>query len=95
MSRSIDNIVLLESNVNKLNSLIIKLKSENLKIINELNLKDESLIEKSDELKEWKDKYQSLKIANTFLGSKDKSLTKLKINNLVKDLDKCISNLSS
>ncbi len=52
MSRSIDNIVLLESNVNKLKSLIIKLKSENSKIISELNLKDESLVKKSDELKE-------------------------------------------
>ena len=95
MSRSIDNIVLLESNVNKLKSLIIKLKSENSKIISELNLKDESLVKKSNELKEWKEKYQSLKIANTFLGSNDKSLTKLKINNLIKELDKCILNLNS
>ena len=95
MSRSIDNIVLLESNVNKLKSLIIKLKSENSKIISELNLKDESLVKKSNELKEWKEKYQSLRIANTFLGINDKSLTKLKINNLIKELDKCILNLSS
>jgi cysteinyl-tRNA synthetase len=95
MSRSIDNIVLLESNVNKLKSLIIKLKSENTKIINDLHLKDESLVKKSDELKEWKEKYRSLKIANTFIGSNDKSLTKLKINNLIKELDKCILNLSS
>ena len=94
MSRSIDNIVLLESNVNKLKSLIVKLKTENLKIINELNLKDESLVKKSDELKDWKEKYRSLKMANTFLGSNDKSLTKLKINNLIKELDKCILNLS-
>jgi cysteinyl-tRNA synthetase len=95
MSRSIDNIVLLESNVNKLKSLIIKLKSENAKIINDLHLKDESLVKMSDELKEWKEKYRSLKIANTFIGSNDKSLTKLKINNLIKELDKCILNLSS
>tara|TARA_B110000261_G_scaffold64427_1_gene75697 strand:+ start:1099 stop:1386 length:288 start_codon:yes stop_codon:yes gene_type:complete len=95
MSRSIDNIVLLESNVNKLKSLIVKLKTENSKIINELNLKDESLVKKSDELKDWKEKYKSLKMANTFLGSNDKSLTKLKINNLIKELDKCILNLSS
>ena len=40
MSRSIDNIVLLESNVNKLKSLIVKLKTENSKIINELNLQN-------------------------------------------------------
>ena len=95
MSRSIDNIVLLESSVNKLKSLIVKLKTENSKIINELNLKDESLVKKSDELKDWKEKYRSLKMANTFLGSNDKSLTKLKINNLIKELDKCILNLSS
>tara|TARA_B100000780_G_scaffold1338_1_gene1136 strand:+ start:13 stop:300 length:288 start_codon:yes stop_codon:yes gene_type:complete len=95
MSRSIDNIVLLESNVNKLKSLIVKLKTENSKIVNELNLKDESLVKKSDELKDWKEKYRSLKMANTFLGSNDKSLTKLKINNLIKELDKCILNLSS
>jgi FtsZ-binding cell division protein ZapB len=95
MSRSIDNIFLLESNVNKLKSLIVKLKTENSKIINELNLKDESLVKKSDELKGWKEKYKSLKMANTFLGSNDKSLTKLKINNLIKELDKCILNLSS
>ena len=95
MSRSIDNIVLLESNVNKLKSLIVKLKTENSKIINELNLKDESLEKKSDELKGWKEKYKSLKMANTFLGSNDKSLTKLKIKNMVKELDKCIMNLSS
>jgi|TARA_B100000795_G_scaffold3119_1_gene2155 FtsZ-binding cell division protein ZapB len=95
MSRSIDNIVLLESNVNKLKSLIVKLKTENSKIVNELNLKDESLVKKSDELKDWKEKYRSLKMANTFLGSNDKSLTKLKINNLIKELDKCILNLNS
>ncbi len=71
------------------------MKTENSKIVNELNLKDESLVKKSDELKDWKEKYRSLKMANTFLGSNDKSLTKLKINNLIKELDKCILNLSS
>ena len=80
---------------NKLKSLIVKLKTENSKIVNELNLKDESLVKKSDELKDWKEKYRSLKMANTFLGSNDKSLTKLKINNLIKELDKCILNLNS
>jgi cysteinyl-tRNA synthetase len=65
MSRSIDNIVLLESNVNKLKSLIVKLKTENSKIINELNLKDESLVKKSDELKDWK---EIIKNGKYFLG---------------------------
>ena len=88
MSESIENIVLLETNLSNLKSLINKF-SEDLK------LKDESLLKQKNQLKEWKEKYHSLKIANTFLGSDDKSLTKLKINNLIKELDKCILSLSS
>lgn len=95
MSKSIDNLVLLESNVEKLKLLIIELKNENSKIINDLNSKDKILLKQTDNLREWKEKYRSLKIANTFLGSNDKSLTKLKIKNMVKELDKCIMNLSS
>ena len=95
MSKSIDSLVLLESNVKKLKSLVIELKKENSIISKNLNLKEETLLKQANDLKEWKEKYKSLKIANTFLGSNDKSLTKLKINNLIKELDKCILNLSS
>ena len=95
MSKSIDSLVLLESNVKKLKSLVIELKKENSIISKNLNLKEETLLKQANDLKEWKEKYKSLKIANTFLGSDDKSLTKLKINNLIKELDKCILSLSS
>jgi hypothetical protein len=95
MSESIENIVLLETNLSNLKSLIKKLKEENLKFSNDLRLKEESLLKQKNQLMEWKEKYHSLKIANTFLGSDDKSLTKLKINNLIKELDKCILSLSS
>ena len=95
MSESIENIVLLETNLSNLKSLINKLRDENLEFSKDLRLKDESLLKQKNELKEWKNKYHSLKIANTFLGSDDKSLTKLKINNLIKELDKCILSLSS
>ena len=95
MSESIENIVLLEANLSNLKSLINKLRDENLEFSKDLKLKDESLLKQKNQLKEWKDKYHSLKIANTFLGSNDKSLTKLKINNLIKELDKCILSLSS
>ena len=94
MSESIENIVLLETNLSNLKSLINKLRNENLKFSEDLKLKDESLLKHKNQLKEWKEKYHSLKIANTFLGSDDKSLTKLKINNLIKELDKCILSLS-
>ena len=95
MHESIENIVLLEANLSNLKSLINKLRDENLEFSKDLRLKDESLLKQKNQLKEWKNKYHSLKIANTFLGSDDKSLTKLKINNLIKELDKCILSLSS
>tara|TARA_B110000261_G_scaffold140100_1_gene159935 strand:+ start:467 stop:754 length:288 start_codon:yes stop_codon:yes gene_type:complete len=95
MSKSIENLILLQSNIEKLKLLIIELKNENLNINNVLNSKDQLLLKQTNDLKQWKEKYQSLKIANTFLVSNDKSLTKLKINNMIKDLDRCIMNLSS
>ena len=95
MSESIENIVLLESNISNLKNLIKSLKKENIQFAEQLQSKEEMLMRQQNELKEWKEKYNSLKIANTFLGSNDKSLTKLKINNLIKELDKCILSLSS
>jgi|TARA_B110000305_G_scaffold241850_1_gene317913 hypothetical protein len=95
MSKSIENLILLQSNIEKLKLLIIELKNENLNINNVLNSKDQLLLKQTNDLKQWKEKYQSLKMANTFLVSNDKSLTKLKINNMIKDLDRCIMNLSS
>jgi|TARA_B000000475_G_scaffold84525_1_gene68501 hypothetical protein len=95
MSESIENIVLLESNISNLKTLIKSLKKENIQFAEQLQSKEEILMRQQNELKEWKEKYNSLKIANTFLGSNDKSLTKLKINNLIKELDKCILSLSS
>ena len=95
MSESIENIVLLESNISSLKSIIIDSKKENSQFSSDIKAKEETLIKQKNELKQWKEKYNSLKIANTFLGSNDKSLTKLKINNLIKELDKCILSLSS
>ena len=95
MPNSIENIVLLESNIESLKSLITNLKNENFKYNKEIKSMEETLVKQKNELKQWKEKYNSLKIANTFLGSNDKSSTKLKINNLIKELDKCILSLSS
>ena len=95
MSKSIDNLVLLESNIEKLKLVIIELKNKNSKISHDISSKDQILLKQANELRKWKEKYRSLKIANTFLGSDDKSLTKLKIKNMVEELDKCIMNLSS
>lgn len=48
-----------------------------------------------EELDMWRDKYETLKVANTMLGSnQDKRETKLKINALIRELDHCIAFIS-
>lgn len=43
----------------------------------------------------WEEKYNSLKMANTVLGSEtNKTEAKLKINALIRELDQCIVHLS-
>lgn len=73
---------------------------ENLKRL-KIKLDEEIIILKSKQeryLKDidaWKDECKTLKIANSMLGSKNhKRETKLKINELVREIDKCITQLS-
>ena len=56
MSKSIDSLVLLESNVEKLKLLIVELKKENSKINSDLSSKDEMLLKQANDLKKWKEK---------------------------------------
>ncbi len=49
----------------------------------------------SDEIEALKSQYDSLKMANSLLGSDDyKRDTKLKINSLIREIDYCIAQLS-
>lgn len=49
----------------------------------------------ADQLKQWDEKFSSLKNANAMLGSDEhKRETKLKINALIREIDKCIVQLS-
>ena len=95
MSESLKNLDLLESNVEKLKMLVIKLKEENFEINRDLENKKIKISEQSNELNDYKKKYESLKIAGTFMYDKEKSLAKGRINKMIKELDKCIMNLSS
>jgi phage shock protein A len=46
-------------------------------------------------VQEWEEKYESLKLANSMLGSEtNKKEAKLKINTLIRELDHCISQLA-
>ena len=71
------------------------LKEANLKLSQE-GTQYRSIIKNQElEIKAWKEKYETLKMANTILGSdEDKRETKLKINTLIREIDHCIGQLS-
>ncbi len=94
-----DFVSLVSSLEIKLKKLIERLNSEEKKnhmLSVELeNLKDHNK-HLEQELKNWEDQYNALKLANSMLGS-DQNTTeaKLKINTLIKELDHCIGSLSA
>lgn len=66
----------------------VQLESE----IDDLKIKE---IQYANEIARWKEKNQSLKLANSLLGSDQfKRETKLKINALIREIDLCIAQLS-
>ncbi len=83
---------------NKVEKLFIKMKSmekNNQDLKNEL-IESATLIQtQSQEIEALKSQYETLKIANSLLGSDDnKRDTKLKINSLIREIDYCIAQLS-
>lgn len=95
MSEMIEIVDSLEDKIGKL--------LENLKLQQSINqqLKDELTKSKNINkdlevsLNQWRDKYESLKLANSMIGSNEnKTEAKLKINTLIRELDECITQLS-
>lgn len=88
--------------VNLLEDKISKILAQNtdLQQVNKnLILKNSELVAQIDQqhqlINELEKKYDSLRFANAMVGSKDdKHLTKLKINTLIRQIDKCIVQLS-
>ena len=85
----------LESKVHKVLRELIELKKDNTILKQELldaNAANSKLLLT---LQEKEGDYETLKYANSILGSDEsKRETKLKINTLIKEIDDCISNLS-
>ncbi|OZV69910.1 hypothetical protein [Winogradskyella aurantia] len=83
---------------NKISKVLHKqevLKQTNDKLSEQLEKHQQKILEQQDELASWAEKYETLKIANSMLGSdENKRETKLKINALIRDIDHCISQLS-
>ena len=85
----------LEKKVQKVLYKLTKIKKDNTSLkqkLNEVKAENHKLLHS---LKEKKSDYDTLKFANSILGSEqNKRETKLKINSLVKEIDDCISKLS-
>ncbi|NAY90429.1 hypothetical protein GTQ34_00720 [Muricauda sp. JGD-17] len=95
MSELVEIVDSLENKVSKLLHKLEVLHQANSKLKKELNLAKEETQLKENAVQEWEEKYNSLKMANTMLGSKtSKTEAKLKINTLIRELDVCIAKLA-
>ena len=94
MSNVIEIVDSLQSKLDRLLSKFELLQIENQQLLE----KSEKLVfevqEQQESIHAIENKYESLKIANAIVGSKeDKHTTKLKINTLIREIDKCIAQL--
>lgn len=95
MGELIDIVDSLENKVSKLLHRLEVLNQANVKLKKELNEQVESHKQTKLTLEEWKEKYDSLKMASSMLGGNtNKTEAKLKINSLIRELDSCIAQLA-
>ena len=94
MSNTIEAIHLLEDRLQSLLSNYEFLKNENEVLLQSTTKLQHQLIEREQLLAEQKKQYDLLKIAKTIEGSSTNTRdTKLKINALIREIDKCIIQL--
>lgn len=85
----------LENKVGKLVLKIQNLEKKNQELQVDLTKSAEIIQTQTTEIEALKAQYETLKIANSLLGSDDnKRDTKLKINSLIREIDYCIAQLS-
>jgi|TARA_B110000971_G_C19990676_1_gene491809 chromosome segregation ATPase len=85
----------LENRVGKLLQEHENLKNKKSKLEEEITVLMTQQDQYSKEIENWREECTTLKLANSMLGSNEyKRETKLKINELVREIDKCITQLS-
>ena len=95
MSNLTEIVDSLENRIGKLLNKHEKLKKANAELEEELIVLKSKQQQFEKEIEVWTEKCNSLKLANSMLGSdQHKRETKLKINALVREIDHCISQLS-
>ena len=94
MSNTLEAIHLLEKTLQNLLSNYEFLKKENTILLQNNQVLQQRLLEKEQVLITQKNEFDLLKIAKTIEGSSSNTKdTKLKINSLIKEIDKCIVQL--
>lgn len=95
MSELVKIVDSLENKISKLLHKLELLNQANNKMENELNSIKNNHQNVQNSVSEWEEKYKSLKLANSMLGSNtNKTEAKLKINTLIRELDHCIAQLA-
>ncbi len=95
MSIPLEAIHLLEDKLKNLFSNYEFLKNENEILLQNATMYQQKLLEQQDLIVGQQKEYQLLKIAKTIEGSKQNTRqTKLKINTLIREIDKCIIQLN-
>jgi len=85
----------LENKISKLLHKIDLLGQTNTKLEQELEALKTAHSSTEVSVSEWEEKYNSLKLANSMVGSEnDKTEAKLKINSLIREIDHCIAQLA-
>jgi FtsZ-binding cell division protein ZapB len=95
MSDLVEIVDALENKISKLLHKIDLLGQTNSKLKEELGSLRKAHSSTEVSVSEWEEKFNSLKLANSMVGSEnDKTEAKLKINSLIRDIDHCIAQLA-
>ena len=95
MSELVQIVDSLENKISKLLHKLDLMQQANTRLETELNTSKSNQNNSQQTVSEWEEKYNSLKLANSMLGSNtNKTEAKLKINTLIRELDHCIAQLA-
>ena len=95
MSQLSEIVDSLENRISKLLHSHQNMKQANAKLEGDLSVLKTQHNQFQEEIDGWREKCDSLKLANSMLGSEEyKRDTKLKINALIREIDQCITQLS-
>jgi len=85
----------LEAKITKLVERQTQLQEQNARLLQENRGLQQEVESGRRKIEDLENRYDSLRVARTMVGSKeDKHMTKLKINALIREIDKCIVELS-